>query len=226
MVDHSLSHFIEEIGKPLPAEEPYICPTCTSEYKEKAPLIRHVAFTHRAILDHCKEAEMKGRLVACESDDVVAPELPAVAKGRSAAKKGSYKRTHSDDDFVDDPDSDYSHASKSGSSSGSSDYEYNSGSGSIYSRSGGGGSGSSSDDVDSVDYEEGGDSEDEPDSDGYIAKKPPRKRQKYKKSKRSKRPPSSDEGDSVDYESASEEEQDSDEYNIKKPPRALGWESD
>ena len=129
---------------------------------------------------------MKGRLVACESDDVVAPELPAVAKGRSAAKKGSYKRTHSDDDFVDDPDSDYSHGSKSGSSSGSSDYEYNSGSGSIYSRSGGGGSGSSSDDVDSVDYEECGDSEDEPESDGYIVKKPPRKRQKYKKSKRSK----------------------------------------
>ena len=179
MVNHTLNHFTEEISQNLPTSQPYICPTCNSEYKEKAPLIRHVAFTHRSVLEHCKEEELKGRLLGCESDDIVLPELPAVAKGRKAAavKKGAYKRTKSDDEFIDDPDSDYSQSSGSVSSSGSSDYEYNSGSGSKYSRS----------------------------SDGEGT---------------------SNSGDSVDYESASEDEQDSDEYNIKKPPRALGWESD
>ena len=180
MVNHTLSHFTEDISKELPTSEPFTCPTCSAEYKEKATLIRHLAFTHRNVLEHCKEEELKGRLVACESDAVVAPELPAVAKGRSAsARKSKYKRTKSDDDFVDDQDSDYSQSSGSiVSSASSAEYEYNSGSGSKYSRSSGD-SGS--------------------DSSG---------------------------GDSVDYESASEDEQDSDEYNIKKPPRALGWESD
>ena len=178
MVNHTLGHFSDEISKTLPTSQPYICPTCNSEYKEKNPLIRHVAFTHRTILEHCKEEELKGRLFACESDDIVAPELPAVAKGTTAAKrKNAYKRTRSDDEFIDDPDSDYSNVS-SGSSTGSSDYEYNSGSGSY--------SGSSGDTKDS----------------------------------------DSDAGDSVDYESGSEDEHDSDDYGIKKPPRALGWESD
>jgi hypothetical protein len=181
MVNHTLSHFTDEIARDLPISEPYFCPTCNSEYKEKAPLVRHVAFTHRSILEHCKEVELKGRLVACESDDIVAPELPAVAKGRAArGKKNAYKKSRSDEEFIDDPDSDYSQSSGTASSSASSvaELEYNSGTGSRYSRSSGA-SGS--------------------DSNG---------------------------GDSVDYESASEDEQDSDDYNIKKPPRALGWESD
>ena len=252
MVNHSLSHFTDEIAKPLPTEEPFICPTCSAEYKEKSPLIRHMAFTHRSILEHCKEEELKGRLVACESDDVVAPELPSVAKGKAAVAKrrGSYKRTKSDDDFVDDSDyNQSSDASVASSSGGSSDYEYNSDI-SKYSKSSGS-SGSDSDGVDSVDYDVG--SEDQ-DSDDYYNYKKPRsntKKRKYdesdsedyedsdepvkkKRSKTKKRKKSSkkqktydtDEGDSVDYESLSEGEQDSDEYNIKKPPRALGWESD
>ena len=119
---------------------------------------------------------MNAPLVTCESDDIVAPELPNVAKGKAAAaRRGSYKRSKSDDDFIDDPNS-----NDSLSSSASTDYEYNSGTGSA--------SGSE------YDGKESGDS-----SDGR---------------------------DSVDYESGSEEEQDSDDYNIKKPPRALGWESD
>ena len=179
MVNHTLTHFTDKIEETLPTTQPYICPTCNAEYKEKAPLVRHVAFTHRNLLEHCKEEELKGRLVACESDDIIPPELPAVAKGKSLQKaKNAYKRTRSDDEFIDDPDSDYSQSSGSVSSSASTEYEYNSGSGSRYSRSSGA-SGS--------------------DSDG---------------------------GDSVDYESGSEDEQDSDDYNIKKPPRALGWESD
>ena len=252
MVNHTLSHFTDEIAKNLPTEDPFICPTCSAEYNEKTPLIRHVAFTHRAVLEHCKEEDLKGRLVACESDDVVAPELPKVAKGKAAVAKrrGSYKKTKSDDDFVDD--SDYTQSSDASviSSSGSSDDEYNSDISkySTPSRD----SGSDSDEGGAVRYDNSAsDSDEDSDDDYYNYKKrsKPKKRKKYydseddedsdeyhsrkKRAKTKRRKPSkkqkvydSDEPDSVDYESLSEGEQDSDEYNIKKPPRALGWESD
>ena len=252
MVNHTLSHFTDEIAKNLPTEEPFICPTCSAEYNENTPLIRHVAFTHRAILEHCKEEELKGRLVACESDDVVAPELPKVAKGKAAVAKrrGSYKKTKSDDDFVDDSDYTQSSDASVASSSVSSDDEYNSDISkySTPSRD----SGSDSDEGGVVRYDNSAsDSDEDSDDDYYNYKKrsKPKKRKKYydseddedsdeyhskkKRAKTKRRKPSkkqkvydSDEPDSVDYESLSEGEQDSDEYNIKKPPRALGWESD
>ena len=69
--NHVVNHFKSELLTELPSSKPFACPCCPQLSRDKITLLRHYAFTHRKIYDHCSEADVAGtRISASDLGDV------------------------------------------------------------------------------------------------------------------------------------------------------------
>ena len=59
--NHVLNHFKDEILQELPSCLPFLCPSCKKPSRDKITLLRHYAFSHKAVFKFCPESDFKGR---------------------------------------------------------------------------------------------------------------------------------------------------------------------
>ena len=59
--NHVVNHFKDELLSGLPSAKPFNCPDCGNLSRDKITLLRHYAFTHRHLYEHCTEIEAAGK---------------------------------------------------------------------------------------------------------------------------------------------------------------------
>ena len=87
--NHVLNHFKTKILEDLPSSKPFICPTCQAPSRDKITLLRHYAFSHRIIYDHCSEADLQGRPSDEGPKTKPSALTPKTPKSTSSKKKDS-----------------------------------------------------------------------------------------------------------------------------------------
>ena len=91
--NHVLNHFKEPLMELLPNKKPYDCPMCSTTSRDKITLLRHVAFTHKKVFEHCKEEDFKPKGGT--------PKKACKTPSKSRPKKGG-KKASITSDFVSD----------------------------------------------------------------------------------------------------------------------------
>ena len=61
--EHVLNHYKPQLLISLPRKQPFTCPECNSNKRDKITLLRHYAFTHKHIYEYSNDKELVGKSV-------------------------------------------------------------------------------------------------------------------------------------------------------------------
>lgn len=62
--NHLVNHYREPLEAKLPPVKPFKCPECQNVSRDKITLLRHYAYAHKKIEEHCTVEEIKGKRVS------------------------------------------------------------------------------------------------------------------------------------------------------------------